>query len=74
MNSSEGFTNERSNLFMLDIGNDDYSCTDQALDDDEYIQYEWVSASRLADMVNDGIINGASSIILVQKEMLRRIA
>lgn len=74
MNSSEGFTNEKSNLFILDIGNDDYSCTDQALDDDEYIQYEWVSASQLANMVNDGIINGASSIILVQKEILRRIA
>jgi ADP-ribose pyrophosphatase len=72
MNSSEGFTNERTYPFILDIDDGDYRTSDQSLDDDEYIQYEWVSYDQLKDMLMNGGIHGASSMVLIQHEMIYR--
>ena len=46
--------------------------TSQNLDEDEYIQYEWVSYGKLTGLLANGVIHGASSMALIQNEILYR--
>lgn len=68
--SSENMTDEVAHLYRIKLHQ--FATVGQDLDDDERIQYTWISQDQLLQLVETGLIRDSREINLIYDEKIRR--
>lgn len=69
--SSENMTDELAHLYRIKLHH--FTTFSQNLDDDECIQYAWISWDQLSQLVETGLIRDSREINLIYDEKINRV-